>query len=96
MVNPLRRDNPYRTANVIEYDEGDLSLERFRILYRPSNNDKLHTVIYGDTLWSLAFDYYKNSKLWWVIADVNPSIEHPMILTTNTNIIIPDIIPILS
>lgn len=86
----LRQNNPYITGYIINYPEGDQSLERFKIKYNPSVKDKLHTVTDFDTLWSLSYDNYGDSKWWWVIADVN-NIDHPCILQVNTNIIIPDL-----
>lgn len=86
----LRQNNPYITGYITNYPEGDQSLERFKIAYVPSVKDELHTVTDFDTLWSLSYDKYGDSKWWWVIADVN-KIDHPCILQVNTNIIIPDI-----
>jgi nucleoid-associated protein YgaU len=86
-----RSDNPYVTGYIIDYYEGDRSLERFKITYKPSAGDKLHIVTDSDTLWNLAYDNYGNSKYWWIIADVNDNIiEDPFILELNSQIIIPD------
>lgn len=91
----INQDNPFVTGYVVNYKEGDTSLERVPIVYTPSINDKLHPVTNWDNLSDLSFDNYGTSKLWWVIADVN-QIFDPFNLTPNTNIIIPDIDPILA
>lgn len=86
----IRENNPYITGYVVNYTEGDQSLERFKLAYIPSDNDKLHPVTGYDTLSDLSYDYYGDSKWWWVIADVN-NIFDPNELPFNTNIIIPDL-----
>ena len=90
MAISVRKDNPFTTGYVINYTQGDASLERTPIVYVPSVNDRLHVVKKYDTLWDLSFDYYGNSKYWWVLADIN-DIINPFELTSNTNLIIPDI-----
>ncbi len=90
MAISLRKDNPFITGYVIKYPQGDQSLERFPIEYQASTGDKLHVVKNYDTLWNIAYDYYGNSKEWWIIADVN-KIENPYELVTNSTIIIPDL-----
>jgi nucleoid-associated protein YgaU len=85
-----RDNNPFITGYIVNYEEGDQSLERSRLKYNPSVNDKLHTITDFDTLTDLAYDAYGNSKYWWIIADIN-LIHDPFILEVNTNIIIPDI-----
>lgn len=91
----FNRDNPFVTGFLVSYLEGDMSLERVPIEYVPSPNDRLHPITNWDTLSDLSFDYWGTSKLWWVIADVN-KIHDPFNLTPNTNLIIPDIDPILA
>jgi len=86
----VRIDNPYILGYKVSYPEGDESLERFQLNYVASQKDKLHRVLSYDTLWNLAFDYYGNSKWWWVIADVN-KLESAFDLVTNSNLIIPDL-----
>ena len=90
MALSLRKNNPYTIGYLINYKEGDQSLERFKLKYKPSINDKIHRITDFDNLWNLAFDFYQDSKLWWVIADIN-NIEDPFILKMNDNLIIPDI-----
>lgn len=86
----INQDNPYIRGYVLEYVEGDMSLERVKLEYNPSPDDKLHPVTYWDNLSDLSFDYYGSSKWWWVIADIN-NIFDPFSLTPNSNLIIPDL-----
>ena len=86
-INP---DNPFVTGYLLTYKEGDTSLERQKIEHSASPNDKLHTVKDGDNLSDLSSDYYKSSKWWWVIADVN-NVYDPFDLTPHKNLIIPDL-----
>jgi hypothetical protein len=86
----INQDNPYITGFIIQYNEGDSSLERFEINHKPSVNDKLHTVRDWDNLSDLSLDYYKSSKWWWVIADVNKVFD-PFDLTEHKNLVIPDL-----
>lgn len=90
MAKTTRIDNPYTTGYIVNYKEGDQSLERFTLNYQPAKDDILHPVTDSDTLGSLAYDYYGNSKYWWIIADIN-KIFNPFELTVNSNLIIPNL-----
>ena len=81
----------YTNSYVVNFPEGDQSLERIRFTHREDINDKLYTIIEGDTLTSLAFRFYGDSKLWYIIADINENINNPLELDWGINIIIPDI-----
>lgn len=43
----------------------------------------------GETLMNLADGYYGDFKLWYVIADKNPSITNPFDIKAKTKIVIP-------
>lgn len=87
----IRDNNPFSTGYVVNYNEGDQSLERFKLVYTPSVNDQLHPTKMMDNLSDLSYDYYGDSKWWWVIGDVNDSIMDPFELLPNGNLIIPDL-----
>lgn len=70
-------NSPYNNAYGLQYDDGDVSLERIPYEYIPSDNDLYHTVIDGETIQSIAYKYYRDSGLWYIIADVN-SIYNPI------------------
>lgn len=68
-------ENLYTDAYIIDYKDGDVSLERISFT-KLGSTDKVHTVKAGETLQSIAYRYYGNSGLWYRIADVN-SIYNP-------------------
>lgn len=86
----IEDNNPYITGFVVNYTEGDKSLERRKLNYQVTIDDILHPVKNYDNLSDIAYDYYKSSKWWWVLSDVN-NIFDPFNLTPNSNIIIPDL-----
>ena len=88
----MAQSHTYSENYIINYPEGDQSLERINIVHKEDINDKLYTVKDEDTLTSIAYRYYGNPKLWFVIADVNDDIIlNPLELTTGTDLIIPNL-----
>lgn len=79
----------YTDGRMINYIEGDQSLQRDRIIHREDLEDEIHTIKQGETLTSIAYRYYKKSKLWYLIADVN-DIENPLCLKIGADLIIPN------
>jgi len=69
--------SPYSNSYGIDYEDGDLSLERVTTSYLPSDNDVVHTVLPGETIFSIANRYYGNSGLWSIITDHN-NINNPL------------------
>lgn len=91
MINTeLRENNPYSTGLIFQYPEGDFLLERTPMPYVKSPNDRYFTVIQGDSLQSISFQAYGNSKWWWVIRDIN-DVTDPFDLTVGTSLLIPDL-----
>jgi len=92
----LRVDNPYADGKLIQLPNNDIILNREKITYKPTVYDKRHTVIQGDNLTALAYQYYRNvteypSRYWWIIADAN-NILNPLDISDliGYEIIIPD------
>ena len=85
----LRRDNPYSTGKVFKFKDETRALLRVRLDIPESPKDRVHVLVEGETLDTLAFKFYKNSKLWWIIADYN-NILDPFDLTPYTTLDIPD------
>lgn len=56
------------------------------------NNASIHIVRDGDNLFSIAISYYNDVSLWYIIADKNPTINNPFVLTVGDHIIIPSIL----
>lgn len=76
------------TGFTVNYKEGDSSLQREKIVFLVSAEDKLHIVMDEDNLTQLAYRYYGNPILWYIIADAN-NIENPFELTTGESLQIP-------
>lgn len=87
----VREDNPYSTGAILELEEGVFFLERKPLIYSKSPKDRYYTVIASDTIWAIAHAAYGNSKLYWVIADVN-NLSMPIDITPGQTLIIPDLI----
>lgn len=87
----LRDDNPYSIGTVLQLDETTYFLERKPLEYIKSPKDRYYTVIDSDTIWSIANEAYGNSKLYWIIADVN-GIDMPIDIASGDTLIIPDLI----
>ena len=68
-----RLDNPYRRAIEESFinDPEPLLVNPPLPIYVSSPNDKYHLVAEYETLDTIAFTYYKNSKYFWVIAHAN-------------------------
>ena len=79
----------YTDGYRILYEEGDESLERRPINHREDINDTLYMVKDGDKLTNIAFRFYNNPLLWFLIADAN-GIINPFELESGKNIIIPN------
>lgn len=69
--------DPYEDSYIIEYPTGEQTLERFQYEHTKSVNDIHHTVLDGETIQSIAFKYYNDSGLWYMISDAN-SIYNPI------------------
>lgn len=93
----VRRHNMYQTGKVYNFPEdGEKLLIREKIVYKPSLFDISHPVKNNDTLWGIAYKYYRDKigspSNWYIIADAN-DIFNPYDITSlhGKNIIIPDI-----
>ena len=87
----LNTTNPYARGFVVNLQDDQQILKRTKLEYNPLvSRDKTHIVKESENIWDLAFKYYGNSKLWYIIADCN-SIFNPFELTINSTVIIPDL-----
>ena len=86
----LRENNPYSVGSIFVFVEGDIALDRDPIKVTKSFNDRYYTIVAGDEIGNIAFDYYGNSKWWWVIWDSN-DIENPFELKVGNTLLIPDL-----
>ena len=64
----------YDNGYTIYYKEGDRSLQRDFLSFTGSVYNLYHTIVEGETLYSIALKYYKSSYSWFIIADANPEL----------------------
>lgn len=55
----------------------------------PPLESKIHIVADGENLLGLAYRYYMDISLWYIIAEANPSIKDPFGLSTGQELVIP-------
>lgn len=82
-------NSPFENCAYLQYDNGDISMEREPYTYYANANDKVHTVLGGETIWSIAFQYYQDSGLWYVIADANDIVDPISEIIEGVELIIP-------
>ena len=63
--------SPYDGAVAIKYDNGDYSIEVSPLNIPYTEGDKQHTVMDGETLQSIAYQYYGDSGRWHWISEAN-------------------------
>ena len=86
----LRQNNPYATGFIIEQENRSL-LKRPILVYPDfTQGDESHILKECDYLWDIAYKFYGDSKLWWVLRDVN-NIFNPFELTIGHELIIPSL-----
>ena len=91
MVFELDSSPYYQNSTVVKFTiEKELINTRNKLVHTPQADDDYYIVKDEDTLDQLAFNYYGNAKLWWIIADIN-DIDHPMVLTTGAVLVIPNL-----
>jgi len=86
----LRINNPYSNGEVFVFNEGDAVLDGRVITYVKSIKDRYFTVAQGDSLSSISFEAYGDSKYYWVIAQAN-GIDEAYEVTIGQSLLIPDI-----
>lgn len=82
--------SPYNEGFILRYEDGNVSLETYPPQISQSNSDIFHTVKEGETLQNIAFRYYKDSGLWYVIAEANKILNPFEELIAGTLIRIPN------
>jgi nucleoid-associated protein YgaU len=82
--------NLYSDGFILDYGDGDISLERTPKTYAPVSTDKVHTVVDGETLMALASYFYGDELQWWKIAEANDLDEEIFDLPLGTILIIPN------
>lgn len=88
----LRLNNPYSIGSVFTFPEGDSRLFREPLQYVKSTRDRYFTSSDGDTLDSIAFQAYGDSKWYWVIWDINKLDASALfLLEPGTSLLVPDL-----
>lgn len=85
-----KRIDLYTDSYIINYKEGDKSLERRSVEHINDIDDKFYVVREGDTLSSIAYEFYKKPNYWFIIADVN-EIINPLEINIGDEILIPSL-----
>jgi len=80
----------YSDSYIINYKEGDRSLQRREIEHLGDINDKFHVVKQGETLTSISYKFYKNPRLWFIICDAN-TILNPLDIESGDELLIPNL-----
>lgn len=90
----VRPNNPYTTGFVLlNYQR----IYRVTLVYQPSAKDKYHVVKDGEELDGIAYKYFKDSKYWWILYDINRDMcPNPFELPGGTILIIPHLDSIIS
>ncbi len=83
-------NNLYTDNFAIKYNEGDVSLQRYILIYEIKNSDEFHIVKDEDDITQLAFKYYGDPTQWFHIADAN-KLLNPFELVTGSSLHIPNI-----
>lgn len=77
----------YSRAQIIQYEEGDVSLEPLLSPLNAIANPKLYTVVEDELLTDIARREYRDPRMWYVIAFMNRLID-PFV-EAGTNLLIP-------
>ena len=80
----------YDRGYIVTYSEGDSSLLRTQITFKPNMGNRYHTIVDGQTLHDIARKYYGSSYLWYLIADVNDVVDDIFNLPIGEVILIPN------
>jgi nucleoid-associated protein YgaU len=86
----LTNDDLYSNGYYVQFDDGTKLLKRDKIVFPNSQTNNYRPIQGGETLSSISFDEYSNSKLWWNIAD-NNNIFNPFDIQPGTGLNIPNI-----
>lgn len=85
-------DDRSRYRDCILYLDGETQFlgARSRVDTTPQPDDRFHTVMEGDRIDRLAYQYLGDPTLWWVICDFN-DITFPLDLTVGATLRIPSL-----
>lgn len=82
-------DNPYNDSYVVEYQNGEQTLERELFQPTSATSNVMHTVMEGETIQDIAIKYYGDSGSWYKIADYNIIVNPFTEVVADMKLIIP-------
>ena len=93
MKTPYLYSSSNPSTFILNYDEGDRSLHNNKLSkYTISPHDEIYTIREGDTLDDIAKYKLGDSRLWFILAEVNINLVDIFRLEVGTTLIIPKII----
>lgn len=95
---PPKVGSRYANSYAFQDDEGRLVLsEREPFLFRDLDDNLIHNVVDGDTLWGIADAYFqplpRAAGYWWAVADFQPEaiVDPTLALEVGRQIVVPSL-----
>lgn len=86
----MTNTGPYQDGYILVYENGESSLETSIPNMVISSKDKIHIVKDGENLHSIAYQYYRDSGKWYIIASANHIFNPFREIDSGTKLIIPN------
>lgn len=86
----MTNTGPYRDGYTLVYEDGESTLETHIPNTIISPKDKIHIVKDGESIHSIAHQYYKDSGKWYIIASANHIFNPFREIVPGTKLIIPN------
>ena len=86
----MTNSGPYQDGYILQYKNGESSLETDIPGTFISPEDKTHIVKDGENLHSIAYQYYRDSGKWYIIASANHIFNPFREIVSGTKLIIPN------
>ena len=84
----------YKDSDLITYDGERMHGIRDKIDTSEQFDDSIYSVKAGDDLKNIAFNLYKDARLWWVVAEFNDIIDPFENMRTGKNLRYPSLVRI--
>ena len=78
MATTYKNSSPFNIGYIVQYQEGDLSLEKHQPTVVLSDHDDIRILKADETLHSIAYEVYGDSGKWYILAEVN-NIMNPFV-----------------
>jgi hypothetical protein len=86
-------DSRYKDTKILNYNDGEVRMETTeKLIIDPADDDVYHQVDVGEEnrLDLVAFRYYRNANLWWILATAN-NLNDPFVISIGMVIRIPSL-----